>query len=219
MTKQDPVITATRQSLQWGRRIFHFSMGIIVGVIYQFGLTHDEAIHILGLTACLFYIFDQIRVKYPEFSSPLNPIIQHVLRAEEQLKESSSIPYVMGILLTLISFPQVIALVGIYTLAISDPMAAIIGIKYGKTKISNNKSLQGSLAFFLSTFCIALSILYWHSGSTALSTEVIFLTSFLIALCVSLFELIPIRLDDNLTIPIFTSTTLWILFKILNLST
>jgi dolichol kinase len=63
----------------------------------------------------------------------------------------------MGVLLTLISFPKVVALVAIYTLAVADPLSAIIGIKYGKTKIVKGKSLEGSLAFFTASLIITFS--------------------------------------------------------------
>jgi len=207
--------TATRKSLQLPRRLFHCSMGIGVGLIYQFFLTHSRAIYILGTFACLVYILEQIRISYPELSNKIGIINKYMFRAEEQLKESAGVPYVMGLLLTLISFPKVVALVAIYTLAVADPMSAIIGIKYGKTKIVSHKSLEGSLAFFIATFVVSFLVFLWWTNSLMLGT--ITAASFLIALIASGFEMIPLRLDDNLTIPLFTAGLTLLLCSLLSI--
>lgn len=207
--------TATRKSLQLPRRMFHCSMGIGVGLIYQFFLTHSRAIYILGTFACLVYILEQIRISYPELSSKIGIINKYMFRAEEQLKESAGVPYVMGLLLTLISFPKVVALVAIYTLAVADPMSAIIGIKYGKTKIVSHKSLEGSLAFFIATFIVSFLVFLWWTNSLMIGT--ITAASFLIALIASGFEMIPLRLDDNLTIPLFTAGLTLLLCSLLSI--
>ena len=42
--------------------------------------------------------------------------------------------------------------------SISDPLAAIFGIKFGQIKLFNNKTLEGSFIFILSTFLIMIFI-------------------------------------------------------------
>ena len=182
-------------------------MGLSVGLVYQFLLTHSRAIYILGFCACIVYILEQVRVNYPELSSKIKLINKYIFRAEEQLKESAGVPYVMGLLLTLISFPKVVALVAIYTLAVADPLSAIIGIRFGKKKISENKSFEGSGAFFLSSFIITFLVFFWWSSYLEIMLGPLLLLSFLVAICTTLFELIPLRIDDNLTIPLFTAGT------------
>ena len=108
------------------RRAFHCASGVLAGLIYQLFLTHKQAVYILGLSASVLYILEQIRINYPKIAylHLLNKYF--LLRAEEHLKESAAIPYLMGLLLTIISFPKSISLIAIYTLAISDPLSAII---------------------------------------------------------------------------------------------
>ena len=203
--QQEAAPTATRKSLQIPRRLFHASMGLSVVLVYQFLLTHSRAIYILGFCACVVYILEQIRINYPELAGNIKIINKYLFRAEEQLKESAGVPYVMGILLTLISFPKVVALVAIYTLAVADPMSAIIGIKYGKTKVVQGKSLEGSLAFFVTSFIITFLVFFWWTSYLQIMLSSVILLSFLVAFICSLFEMIPLRLDDNLTIPLFTA--------------
>jgi dolichol kinase len=108
----------------------------------------------------------------------------------------------MALLLTILTFPKIPALIAIYTLAISDPCSAIVGITYGKHKISQRKSWEGSLAFFLSCFliCFVVQVFYFTNLTAA-----ILKSSFCISLFGMIFEMIPVRIDDNLTIPLFTA--------------
>ncbi|MDC1174805.1 SEC59/DGK1/VTE5 family protein [Bacteriovoracaceae bacterium] len=218
-SKPDGAPSATRKDLQIPRRLFHMSMGITVGLVYQFLLTHSRAIYILGFFACVVYVLEQIRINYPELSSNISIINKYLFRAEEQLKESAGVPYVMGLLLTLITFPKVVALIAIYTLAVADPLSAIFGIRFGKTRIVKNKSLEGSLAFFTSTFIISFSVLAWWTSLESGMVGSVVLTSFLTSFIVSSFEMIPLRIDDNLTIPLFTASILWPLCILLGIPT
>ena len=117
------------------------------------------------------------------------------------------IPYVIAVLLTILTFPKLAALIAIYTLAIADPLAAVIGIRYGRRRITHNRSLEGSLAFLASTLAVAVIVL--HYGSTASKLDVA-CTAGVIALVAAACEIVPLRLDDNLTIPLFTGFTAWI---------
>lgn len=198
----------TRQNLQIARRLFHMGNGVAVATLYWLSFSHQQMIHALGTIACMLYVFEQIRIAYPEKAQKFLPMTRFIMRAEEQLKESAMVPYAFAVLLTIITFPKPIALVAIYTLAIADPLSAIIGIKYGKRRIVPHKSLEGSAAFFISTFFITLGVLAIYTGGVGLG---VFLVTLAVAFVSSGFEMLPLKLDDNLTIPLFTASILWIL--------
>lgn len=211
---EDPTqLTAKRTDLQWPRRLFHMLCGIAVAFMYQVLFTHSQAVYLLGFMACIVYVFEQVRVNYPELANAFWLPSRYFLRAEEQLKESAQVPYVMGLLLTLLSFPKTIAIASILTLAIADPLSAIIGIRYGKNRVVKHKSLEGSAAFFLG--CVG-SLLISFSLNTDLTFPFIILSVF-VALIVTVFEMVPIKIDDNLTIPLFTAAITWIALWLLSL--
>lgn len=199
---------STRHSLQMARRLFHMTNGSVFATLYLLTFTHSQMIHLLGTLACVLYMVEQIRINYPETASRLLPFTRLVMRAEEQLKESAMVPYAMAVLLTIITFPKPIALVGIYTLAFADPLSAMIGIKFGKHKISPTRTWEGSSAFFAATFICSLAVLTIFTGGLSFS---VFAVSFLLGFFCMFFEMVPLKLDDNLTIPLFTSLTLWVL--------
>ncbi|RLD61891.1 MAG: phosphatidate cytidylyltransferase [Bacteroidetes bacterium] len=91
-------------------------------------------------------------------------------------------------------------------LAISDPMAAIVGISLKKNNhkiiifgIDTKKSIFGSGAFFLSSLIISLIALYFNRISFDTTTLLI---AFLVALVSSIGELLSWRGSDNISIPI-----------------
>ncbi len=198
---------STRQNLQYARRLFHMGNGVAIATLYWISFSHSQMVHALGTFACLLYVFEQIRINYPEAQNKFLPMTKFIIRAEEQLKESAMVPYAFAVLLTIITFPKPIALIAIYTLAIADPLSAIIGIRFGKRRIVPHKSLEGSAAFFISTLAVSLFVLGIYAGGF---TGVVILVSILVAFCTSAFEMLPLKIDDNLTIPLFTAFMLWI---------
>ncbi len=197
----------TRKDLQIPRRLFHFGCGITSGLIYQIFLTHKQAVYILGIAASLMYVIEQLRINYPN-TKVLKQLNRYFLRAEEQLKESAAIPYIMALLLTIISFPKSIALVAIYTLATADPLSAIIGIRFGRRKIVKEKSVEGSLAFLFASFVVCFSVLYSIEGNPFWAVIAVSCFS---SIFITAFEMAPIKLDDNLTIPLMTASILWVI--------
>ena len=208
--------TSTRKDLQLSRRAFHMGMGLFTVAVYGFLVTHKQAVYILGACASILYILEQVRINYPQFSGQFEILSKYFLRAEEHLKESSSIPYAMALLLTIITFPKIIALAAILTLALGDPLSALVGILYGKHHLVKQKTVEGSLAFFSAAFISIFVIFIFGAQGMAGS---VWLLSFVVALLATVFEMIPIKLDDNLTIPLFTAVCLWIFCGILTIPT
>jgi len=207
--------SATRKSLQLGRRGFHFFNGAIVASTYGAFLTHQQAVYLIGTLACVLYILEQIRINYPELQKRVPGMERLLLRAEEQFKESAMVPYAIAVLLSIITFPKTVALVAICTLALADPVSAIIGIRFGRHHWVSGKSLEGSFAFFITTFgmtCLVLGALTMAPIFAVLGV------SFLVGLLAAGFEVLPIKLDDNLTIPLFVGFTTWFLCIVFSIS-
>ena len=101
--------------------------------------------------------------------------------------------YLVGCLITVYFFTDTsIIISSLLIMSISDSFAALIGVRYGTTKIYNNKSLEGSFAFLVCTYIILL--IFFNIN--------IFLLLF-ISVIITLVELFSFyRLNDNLTIPI-----------------
>jgi len=204
----DSAPTATRRDLQLGRRLFHVLNGVSVATAYALFFSHQQIVHTFGTIACLVYILDRVRLAYPEVISRHAQWANHALvRAEEQVRESGMTPYAIAVLLTILSVPKPAALVAIYALAIADPAAAIVGITWGRRKLGPERSLEGSLAFFGATLVIALAVL---GSSVDASAPVVAGMAITVAVVSAACEVVPLRIDDNLTIPLFVGFGTWI---------
>ena len=104
---------------------------------------------------------------------------------------------VIGAALTTLIFNENVAIIGLLVLSLSDSIAAIIGIKFGKTQLFN-KSLEGSAVFFLSASFIIFSL-----------SPALFIINLCAALAATSVELISTpRFNDNLFIPVVTALIL-----------
>jgi len=198
--------SATRKDLQLGRRLVHCANGCVIATAYALIFTHEQIVHTFGSIACLVYILDRVRIHYPELIERVPWINALLFRAEEQFKESAMTPYAIAILLTLLTFPKTLALIAIYTLAIADPLSAVVGITWGRRHIVQAKSVEGSAAFFAATAIIAAVVLRL---TTLVAPGTIAVAAVAIGLAGALCEMLPIRLDDNLTIPLFIGFAGW----------
>jgi dolichol kinase len=205
---QPTVPTASRRDLQLGRRAFHLVNGVTVATAYGLFFTHEQLVRLFGTIACLAYIADRIRIHYPEALERLPWLNRLFFRAEERWKESAMIPYAIAVLLTILTFPKPIAMIAIYTLGIADPLAAVVGIRWGGREVVPDRSIEGMTAFLVATLAVAATVLALTTTAPWTSVAGV---AILIAVAAALFELLPLRIDDNLTIPLFVGFTGWIL--------
>jgi dolichol kinase len=113
-----------------------------------------------------------------------------VLREEERDTLMGSTYFLFSSILVILFFPKPIAIVSLLILILSDTAAALVGKVVGRIRIFG-KTLEGSLAFFFTS----LIIVWVYPGLDCFWGS-------LAALGATLIELLPIRLDDNLTIPL-----------------
>ncbi len=111
----------------------------------------------------------------------------------------------LSCLIVVTLFSKIIAMASLSVTLISYSAAAIIGKKFGKHKLLD-KSIEGSLAFFISAILV---ISYFYNFSQN------FLAIIIIAFLVTIAELFAkkIKVDDNLTITLITASSLVIFFN------
>ena len=90
--------------------------------------------------------------------------------------------------------PYNFIIIGLITTLIGDPAAFLVGSRYGKIRIINEKTVEGSIAFFLSVFIVLMLL-----GQGLFTTLIASATG-------SIVEHISGKyIDDNATIPIATA--------------
>ena len=173
------------------RKIIHLAT-LIIPIAY--GLTSQETLLtfviplFLGLLAV-----DLLRHFHPGMASLFKRFFYgRVLREEEKPTLMGSTYFLFSTILAILLFPKPIAVTSLLILILSDTAAALVGKGIGRIRIFG-KTFEGSMAFLLT----ALLIVWFYPNLNRLSGT-------LAALGGTLVELLPIRLDDNLSIPLVT---------------
>ena len=96
--------------------------------------------------------------------------------------------------------PKHAIVAGTLMLGVGDPVASIVGKKWGKRKIAGGKSLEGTLGFFLSSALTLFILFSLVTPHITLGTRI--LISAVIALGGALTELFTGRIEDNFSIPL-----------------
>jgi len=77
-----------------------------------------------------------------------------ISREHERHSIGAHIYFTVGALIIVCFFPRDIAIGAITVATLGDAIAAIVGKPFGKHRFKNGKSIEGSLAYFLSAFLI-----------------------------------------------------------------
>jgi glycerol-3-phosphate acyltransferase PlsY len=122
-----------------------------------------------------------------------------MMRDNEKEGELTGATWVfVGALFTILLVPYPYSILALLFLSVGDTFAAIIGIKFPLIKVGE-KTLSGSAAGFLACiiigFIVDLSIRY----------EIVFFG----AIMAMVIELIPLPINDNLSIPLFSGSAMY----------
>lgn len=197
----------------YARSIFHMIMGLTGVLMYQFVLTKTQAVWILGTLAVTFVSLEISR----RFSKRWNDFLVDkafgiIARPFERHRTVGATWYLAALGLITPFFPKPAVLIAVLILGFSDPMASIIGKRFGSKKLFHDKSYAGTIAFFVTG--VLVSMLYLGLAMPQVSFALALLLSALIALTGTITELFSSRIDDNFSIPVACtvagSILLWI---------
>jgi dolichol kinase len=185
-------------------------MSSVVPFSYLF-IPREVEIIFLSVFFVTMLTIDLARAKSLSFRSLYDRFLGHILRHHE--KEEGGFGFtggtyiVLAFLLCVIFFPKPIAITAMFVVIFADSMAAIVGMHMGKKVITKGKSLEGSLAFFATGIAIVLL----SPKMTSSSYE--YLVGVIAVFLTTLVELFPVKIDDNIVIPMFFGTVYFLLIN------
>jgi dolichol kinase len=188
-----PDTLSYRQEL--ARKLIHIASSIIPLSIWYYGMGTMK-IWIVSIAITLILL---------DFGRRYSTILQNIYRSlflfvtrPIEFKRVSGAAWVFsGAALTILLFREDIVIVSLLVLSLADSAAAIVGLKYGNTKLFQ-KSLEGSIAFFLTSLVIILSLTSFPLGIQIIA-----------AMTATVSELFSNEtINDNLLVPFATAATL-----------
>lgn len=197
-----------RNDIHLARRIWHFCGVMFVFALYQ--MIPESRRSVTAVVVCsIILLIDIGRLYIPALNRALMAMFRPFMRESER-KRLAGLGYMMaGLIIIVLVFPPVVVSLALLFLAVGDPMASYFGIRFGKDKLIGEKSVQGTLAAFVT--CFVLSLIYFWAMN--LMVERMFIVCLLAALIGAFSELVPLfKLDDNFVFPVVSSILLTGLF-------
>jgi dolichol kinase len=173
------------------RKAIHLAANFIP-LYYHF--SHQKEIVQIGLAVLSagFLAVDVLRMKNSLVRRWFLHIFGVLLREKESKRHLTGATMLfLGMLLTVFLFDEKQAVPALLFVGLADPAAAIVGRLWGKNRFLE-KSLEGSAAFYLTASFVILAFTHYSWGGLV------------VALIVTVVELIPLGIDDNLLIPVLT---------------
>ncbi len=162
----------------------------------------------LILAACAFIaiLIDILKYYDKGFRRIFYKIFGNMLRSKE-IKRFTASSYILAAgLICAFAFSKWVMVTSMVFIILGDVAGAIFGRRFGKHKTIGNKTLEGSMAFFLTAYfgaiifkLIALPVVPWSA-------------IFMGALTAAVLEALPLGIDDNLSVPVLTGLLLQLMY-------
>ena len=188
------------------RKIVHL-LSSFFPVLY-FCIQKKQIILILVLANIVIFVIESNRLQKNYIGRFFNKYISFMIRPYEKSRFMNATYLCVSYLLIVLFFNKNIAIYSLLLLSISDSCAAIIGIKYGRIKIINSKTLEGTFAFIVSGI-ILISII-----SITKDYMIDYRTLYLGVIFSSIIELLTPSRYDNITVPFSYAFFLMLFLKI-----
>ncbi len=179
------------------RKLIHL-FNLVIPICYFYFITDKNQMATFVLVfAIIFIIIDFARMRLELVKKIFNKLFNSMMRKHEISGQFTGATWVLIIAVPVIYFlPKEIAILSLVYMSVGDIAAAIVGLSFGKTKMGE-KSLEGSIG------CLTVCI------SAALLLNLVPLTiSMSGAVMATVFEALPLDIDDNILIPVGAGTTM-----------
>lgn len=186
------------------RNAFHILSGLTGVVLYHLWITWGEAMAVLLSIAAIFLTLEVTRRLSKRWNDFLvDRAFGLFARPFERNHINGSSYFLLALILCVGLLPKPAVEAGVLVLACADPLATLVGKRFGRRKIWRDKSYVGSLTFLVVALASlgVLAALTWPAWPLwRVAGSVVAL-----ALAGTLTEMFSTHLDDNFTIPVCCS--------------
>lgn len=174
------------------RKLFHlYQLPVILGyIILRYQFSERVAIFTLVILLMLILEFEMLRLEWKvNFPDPFG-----IMRKHEKKSVTGMLYMILATIVVCAVFDFKIALVALLLTVFGDLVSAIVGMQYGKRRIKNGKSWEGFFGGLVANLIVA-AIFLWEFPIIGIA----------MAVTASIVEFITYKMDDNLTVPIFSA--------------
>lgn len=184
------------------RNLFHIVVGSSIPIIGMLSNSKTMVVF-LSIASVLIITLECLRFRYDTLNVSFVCVVAPILKRKEIKTVTGATYMLISSLVCFLLFDKEIAIAALLFLSVGDPFAAWFGRKTAVLRLGD-KSLFGTVAMFLAS--VSISAILWISPINA-SLGLLVLGSATAAIT----EVLPLGLDDNLTIPIVSGSVMTLL--------
>ncbi len=190
-----------RENKELIRKLIHMGTILLPMLLKHLGPYHGKIF--LALLVLVAVITEFLRLETEWFGRIFNMLFGEMLKNKEVTNLTGATAYIVAALLSSMLFNWEVVITSLFFLSLGDPMASIVGRKWGKHRLMGSKSVEGTIAFLAVAILVAcfyrsLPILVRLSG----------------AVSAALIESIETPIDDNITVLLGSGAIMQILLLI-----
>ena len=187
------------------RKGTHLFALTIPGGYYFLDLSKSQMLTIMVSITLLMILIDISRIRQWAFwRNFAQQFWAPIIRKHEHDGDFTGATYILlSVCFTVALFAKPIAIAALAFIMVGDTFAALIGRRFGRHRFGN-KSIEGSSACLVGTLLVA-----FITPQLAISVAVFG------ALVATVVEALPLKIDDNLSVPLISGLAMTILQKII----
>jgi len=192
------------------RKMIHYSSAAI-SIGYYF-IDKNIVLAVTGTLLFLMIIVELVKYKNDFIYRLYLKFFKDMLREHEYDRKKFTINGATWVFVScficILIFPKLIAIMGMLMLSFADSTAGILGRLFGKKQYAPNRSYIGTLAFFIAGLLIIVFTPMYNGSAAeyAIRAAAVVITTFA--------EAFNLHIDDNFTIPIVGSVSLYVLYTV-----
>lgn len=202
------------RSLQVERKLYHLVMGLVCFGLYQWLLDRQQALIVLCSVGLFSVVLDLLRLRVPALNRWLIARFSTLLRPAEHQGLTGHSFFVLGMICLVFLFEKPTTQLALLFLSVGDPVASYVGGRWGRVRVVGSKTVEGALAGFVANFAVAMLYIV-ASEACSLSPCIVAAAAF--SLAGTLSELVPLPVDDNLSIPVLSGVGISVLWPFFHL--
>ncbi len=192
----------------YARSITHAFFGVVALSFIEFVPWQWAQLTIFSITGLAWFL--EITRRYSERWNDLLMIgFGPIAHPHERYHVNSSTWYATALSLLALTDLQTACVCAVITLGFGDPAAALVGRRFGRHKLVNNRSLEGTITFAVVSMLILFAV--FSTLHASLGWTNIIAVSIASAVAGAIAELFSRRLDDNFTIPLVSGLVAWLI--------
>ena len=182
------------------RNVLHLASATSALLALELAPSWGVAIGIAAAVAACGWTMEISRKLSPRVNAWCMSLFGRTAHPHEAHRVNSATWYATAVLLIALARAEVPAAIALVVLGVGDPLAAIIGRRFGRIRLVHGRSLEGSLAFIMSGALAAFAFVVMLHPEIGLGATIA--ASLAGALLGGLAELGSRRIDDNFSVPL-----------------